>query len=161
MKQLISVALILLLGMGLVLAAGCQKQKSKPEVTVPHVQQESTPKKLEKGPDTIVPSDLSLQQYVEKYYKAYKGQRWEEAYNMQSADRKAQETLDEYIKSHSSMPLEDFKVSPAAISDETATVSAELDLGGLSGDKPWVTTWSFTKKDNKWIVEGTKSSMQQ
>lgn len=159
MKRLVLASLVFVLAMGATLAGGCRR--SKPEVTIPHVQQESAPKKLKKGPDTVVPADLSLEQYVEKYYQAYKEKRWEEAYNMQSAGRKAQETLEGYISSHSSMPLTDFKVLPASEIDNTAQVSAELNLSGMSGGRPWVTTWSFTKKDGKWIVEGTKSGMKR
>lgn len=160
MKRLIAISLILLVAVALIALAGCRKQEAA-EPKIPHVQSETTPKQLKKGPDTEVSEGMSLDAYVTKYYQAYKDKRWEEAYQMQSAGRKAQENLQAFIQARSGMPLESFKVAPPTMTENSAEVKVELQLSGMSGGQPWITTWMFTKKGGKWVVEGTKSAMKQ
>lgn len=159
MKRLIAISLILMVALTLIALAGCRKQEAEPKI--PHVQSETIPKQLKKGPDTEVPEGMSLDGYVTKYYQAYQNKRWEEAYQMQSAGRKAQENFQAFIQARSGMPLEGFKIAPPIMTENSAEVKAELQLSGMSGGQPWITTWIFTKKGDKWIVEGTKSAMKQ
>lgn len=162
MRKLILIP-VLLLALAIVLVAGgCRKEpEAKPQLKIPQVESESAPEQAEKGPDTVVPEDTTLDGFVRKYYQAYKDKRWEEAYQMQAAGRKAQESLEAFVSARSGMPLDGFEVDPPAIAGNTAEVKAELQLAGMSGGQPWITTWMFSKKGDDWVVEGTKSAVKQ
>jgi len=162
MKNGMKIFIVLLLLVVVAGSTGCRRKAQPPPVKwQPHVQTQTGPGvAAKKGPDTVVPTGVALDAYVQKYYQAYKEKRWKEAYEMQSASAKARETLEQYSTSREGMPLADFKVEPPVIQGSTGTVTAELTLGG-GGAASWRTTWSFTKKGDKWIVEGTRSSMGQ
>ena len=162
MRKLVLILVLLSALATVLIAGGCRKEPEvKPEVKIPHVESESAPKQLKKGADTVVPKDVTLDVFVQKYYQAYKDKRWEEAYQMQGASRKAQESLEAFISARSGMPLDGFEVEPPSIAGNTAEVKAELQLGGMSGGQPWITTWMFGKKGDDWVVEGTKSAVKQ
>lgn len=147
---------------------GCAaKQTAKPQATTgqqlsPHASssQQETPKDV--GPPTYVAKGMTPTQHVEKYYQAYKDQKWEEAYNLQPAVSKAREDLEAYIESHKEMPLTTFSVSaPKEDTKDTASVEAVLGLGGSGGGMQWMTVWSFKKDGARWIAEQTQSGIKQ
>lgn len=150
MRRLWIMTVLLLLGMVLLGGAiGCAKKQPEKLPVLPEV--------IKEGPDTIVPANMAIEVYVEKYYQAYQEKRWKEAYDLLPAAAKAKENLDQFTKMRSNLPLEKYVIKPTATQGSTATVTVELALAGAPQDSKWSTLWTFSKKGDKWIAESTKS----
>lgn len=140
-------------------STGCQpSQQATPPATMMQLGEQQPPANL--GPDTVVPEGMKLEDYLDKYYLAYKEQRWEEAYAMLPAIRKANEDLEKYTATLTEMPLLDYKVNPARIEEDKAVVPVDVELGGTGAGMKFVINWSFVKKDGKWVAEDTKTMTQ-
>lgn len=150
MRRFWIMTVLLLLGIVLLGGVtGCAKKQAE--------QMPVLPKVIKEGPDTIVPANMALKAYVEKYYQDYQEKRWKEAYELLPAAAKAKENLDQFIKMRSDLPLEKYVIKPTVTQGSTATVEVELALTGAPPDSKWSTVWTFSKKGDKWIAESTKS----
>lgn len=152
--------LVSLMTLVIVVVYGCQQtqQTAQPSSSMMQPGQQQAPANL--GPDTVVPEGMKLEDYVDKYYLAYKEQRWSDAYHLLPAGRKAQETLEKYQATLEGMPLQDYKVNPAKIKGSQATVQVEVVLGGSGAGYKIVVSWAFVKKDDKWVAQATTTMMQ-
>lgn len=161
---------VIAIGVMLILSFGCSKQPApKPKVSTPATSNPHTDasreftqeEQTDVGPPTYIAEGVTPAQHVEKYYQTYKEQNWEEAYALQPASSKARETLEAYIQSHQTMPLNGFTVGkPSEETDGVVTIEATLELGGDGGGMNWATLWTFKKDGKKWIAEKTQSGIK-
>lgn len=154
--QILVVLALVVVGVVAVFLAGGRQQTTQ-QTTSTTTQTTQT---AQTGPDTVVPDGTSLEEYLQKYYQAYKEKRWKDSYPMLPASRKSTESYDQYVATLSGMPIDNYTVKPAKIDGTTAVVAVEVSIGEAAGGQLLQINWSFTKKNGKWVAESTKTLMR-
>lgn len=107
---------------------------------------------------TILPEGVTPEAYVEQYYQLLKEKKYKEAFEMAPVETRQRDTTENFARARESMPIKKFKVLKAEKIDEnTIQVPVELELGGMAQGSIWITTWTFKKQGDKWIVQKTFS----
>lgn len=136
---------------------GCTKQSSQPQTNVPeHGTSTQAPKKV--GKPTVVPKDKTIEQYVTDYFNAYKEGRYEDAYNLQPAENKAKQSLEQFVSLRKGFPISSFTLLPTKTVGNQATIDVEYSIGQYG---TWVSSWVFEKKNNQWIAVRYQSGAKQ
>jgi hypothetical protein len=156
--QILIVLALVVVGVAVVFLSRGGQQTAQQTST--STQMTQTTQTAQAGPDTVVPAGMSLEEYLEKYYQAYKEKRWKDAYPMLPASRKANESYDQYVTTLSGMPIDNYTVKPAEIDGSAAVVAVEVAIGEAAGGQLLQINWSFTKKNGKWVAEATKTLMR-
>lgn len=112
-----------------------------------------------KDPATIVPATMTLDQFCEKYYKAWIAKDWKTAYDLQSYANKGQGDATSFGQQREGYGLVGYKVGTPAINGNVANVPVTMNLGT---NGTWMATWTFIKNDKgQWTVQGSKSGPSQ
>ncbi len=112
-----------------------------------------------KDPATIVPATTTLDQFCEKYYKAWLAKDWKTAYDLQPYTNKSQGDAASFGQQREGYGLVGYKVGTPSINGNVANVAVTMDLGANGS---WVATWTFIKNDKgQWTVQSSKSGPSQ
>lgn len=110
-----------------------------------------------KDPATVVPDNMTLEQFCDKYYKAWMAKDWKTAYELQPYGKKSQSDVNSFAQSRESYGLTGYEVEKPVVSGNVATVVAKMNLGQ---NGTWATNWTFIKNDKgQWTCQDSKVSM--
>ncbi|MEW5706346.1 MAG: hypothetical protein AB1743_06055 [Actinomycetota bacterium] len=108
-------------------------------------------------PATLVPKDMALDKYCEKYYVAWINKDWQTAFDMQPISKKSQSDVNKFAQERESYGMQSYKVNPPEIKGHIGTVKVTMDLGQ---NGTWFTNWTFIKNDKgQWVVWDSKTGM--
>jgi cytoskeletal protein RodZ len=128
---------------------------SAPSATAP----KDTQPVSSKEPATIVPDNMTLDQFCKAYYDAWLKADWKSAYTMIPYQDQKGMDVNAFKQRNEQYGLTDAKVSKPAINKNAASVMAAMNL---SMGMTWYTTWSFVKNDKgQWTLQDTTSAMGQ
>lgn len=129
---------------GLLALTGCQKSQTAPVPAPPAATQ---PQKI--GKPTIVASGKTPVDHVTEYFTAYKEKRFDAAYDLQPAAKKASQPKDQFIQTRQDFPITDFQITKSTQQGDTQIVEAQYNLGNYG---TWVSAWSFKKQGKDWVA---------
>lgn len=135
-------------------SVACKKDEEVSQQPQQPQQQQIPPEKV--GPPTYVPKGTTVEEYVVKYYDAYKKKKWAEAYKMLPALNKAKENEKGFAQIRATMPINEYVVSEVAKKGDLSSVNVSYSLGNQGN---WTTVWTFRKKGDKLIAESSKAQM--
>lgn len=110
-------------------------------------------------PATIVPDDVDLKQYCEKYYSAWKAADWQTAYDLQPISKKSKSDVNGTAQQLQGYGMVGYTLGEPQIDKNIAVMDVNLDLGqnGI-----WKTNWTFVKNDKgQWTVQDSVTGMVQ
>ena len=112
-----------------------------------------------KDPATIVPAGVSLKDYCDKYYKAWKASDWQTAYDLQPLQKKSENDVNGFSSGLQGYGMVGYTIKDEKIDGSIGTVTVNLDLGA---NGIWATNWTFVKNDKgQWTAQDSKSGMIQ
>lgn len=147
MVKRISILLIIILSVSFLTGCfGNSAEKEKPP----------QPGEKKKAPaPTYVPSSMTPEQYLEKYYGLYTTEKYDESYKMLPSTKKEEQSLEEYKTAHKSLPAESYELGKKTEKGSTAIIEVKLNLKDYG---PWSVTWQFEKKGKRYIVDDYSAS---
>ncbi|HEY3375580.1 MAG TPA: hypothetical protein VGK02_11070 [Candidatus Aquicultor sp.] len=113
------------------------------------------------APATLVPAGMTLEQFCEKYYKAWMAKDWKTAYDLQPYSKRnakaTQADIDSFGQSREGYGLTGYQIGTPQVSGNVGTVDIQMNLGT---NGTWQTIWTFVKNDKgQWTVQDSQVSM--
>lgn len=98
---------------------------------------------------TRVADGKTPEDHVKAYFDAIVGGKYEDAYNLLPADKKAAQDAASFGEQLKGYGIESYKMGETTTSGEDTLVNATATMAGGSFDY----VWTFTKVDGKWVVK--------
>lgn len=99
--------------------------------------------------DTYVPKGMTPEGYLNKYYTLYTQKKFKESYKMLPAQKKQNQSLEEYSQTHESMPTKGFSLGAKKTQKKNVSIDVKLKLKKYG---TWTITWQFEKKSKGYAV---------
>jgi hypothetical protein len=104
---------------------------------------------------------MTLEQFCEKYYKAWMAKDWKTAYDLQPYSKRnakaTQADIDSFGQSREGYGLTGYQIGTPQVSGNVGTVDIQMNLGT---NGTWQTIWTFVKNDKgQWTVQDSQVSM--
>ncbi len=105
---------------------------------------------------TKVPASMQPKDFVSGYYQDILDKKWNDAFDRQPAASKAGQSVADFQATEASYGMKSFKFVGQKVSDATATVVIQQDLGtnGI-----WGATWTLVKYNGGWVVQARAVQM--
>lgn len=108
---------------------------------------------------TVLKDGETIEDHVIAYYDAWKEGRYQDAYELQPAERKAVESVEEFTQLRQQYGnISEYEVAPTVVNDREAQIDVQYDLGD---NGVWACRWFFEKnKDDQWVAVSFKAGMR-
>jgi len=111
---------------------------------------QSAPAEFDPTKATQVPDGVEPEAYVTAYYEACDKGDWQAAFDALPVDKKAGNSPEALKEQVTGYGIKEFKVTGATVEGDKASVKVDQVTGSYG---TFENTWTFVKKDGKWLVE--------